>query len=371
MAIAPSPTQGMGTADPINTVLSGLRSGQYPSQTAIQMLVRLGVDASRAQSIVAAAAGGQQAIPTQGVVPTAEPAPTNFPRDATRPVASPTGPRGDVTTQGGLPIPTGTAPTAPGTTPLTGQPLPSLFGGGLAGAPTGDFGWAFAPWSETQGERNLSWDAAFAKGFGNVPSMLYGNVPSMEGPMNAAYLLQRGMGNIPVNATFGGFLGNPSVGGGWNNLINQAVGILGHNYTPQFGGGPGTALQPGASTAMGTPYDMADESGYTGAFGGNPSALAGLTQPPAGAAAGSSPLNLGAGFQNFLKDNQGLQLQTALASIMPQIPMFLADAMTKVANNVFSQWQVQQPQGLAAMGVDPMSANFLPWFQRNNYSFGR
>ena len=187
--------------------------------------------------------------------------------------------------------------------------MPGLFGG--TGSPD-QFGSAYAPWSETDWERKTAFDAAFANKFKGVPDFLQGGARDDFNPLEAAYMFQRGMGNIPANTGFGSFMNNPG-NINWNSLINQGANLLGQ-----------------------------------------------------GAGVGS---NLAQGFQEFLGNNQPLQMQMSLASALPGVPGFLANSMGNVASDAFNKWVVGLPQGEAAAGVPGSQLNWLNEFVRRGYRF--
>lgn len=185
------------------------------------------------------------------------------------------------------------------------------------------FGPAFAPWSETEGERATAFRAFMAKEFpAGTPSFLQRGVEAKYDPLQTAYVFQRGLDDIPADRSFPDYLtsrqnrGSAPRGGSGQDylkgLINQGAGLF----------------QPGGTNS-----------------------------------------NKSEAFRQFLTDNQGTQFDLAKAYGTSGMPAFLAPSLNTVAQGFFDKWLTGLPQGEAASGVDPTQLNFLNRFQRSGFRF--
>ena len=368
----PTPTG----SDPVELVLAQLEKGdlgQGPSalQQALQLLTGILGSAVQAQrrlnERVSTSVGLQRLLgapPVPSNPPGAVPGPGQVPTAQPQPV---TPPSGGVTTQ-----------VAPG------QGLPHMNAaevaqaGGTAGIPeldniarSGQFGSIAAPWSETPFERRTTWNAAMGDAFGRVPGFLQGKFQDdgMAPAADAAFQTMRGLEMMPLTQSYSSFLSNPP-SFDWRNLIDRAVQNLGTNFTPEFGSAANAGLSPLPAGVEGPFGPPGAPTAANAGFSPLPAGVEGPFGVPGAQAAGGGGLsNLGGAFQDILTNDQGLQLQLALASVMPKIPLMFADAMRNVAGRVFAQRMLSLPQGVP--DADPMQTNFLPWFRNNNFSFVR
>ena len=340
--LAPAPA----SADPRKLVLDKLKAGSIAPAAAIALLMDTGMNQSQAETMVdpyliPSAAPITQPAPNTGTWQgSTGTAPASTAPTGTTPAPGGTGPAG------GAPVPPGQAATA------SAGGLPIMFGGSGQNPADNPFGWSYAPWSETDWERQNAFNASFSKQFQGVPSFLRGGLQESFDPLEAAFIMKRGLGNIPISQTFNSFMNNPG-NMNWNSLIQQGANLLGQNFS-------------GANQMAGNELGVQGYTPETGtSFYNNPDFAETANQPQAG----GGQTNLAQGFQSFLANDPRLQLQMSLGSVMPGIPYMLKDSMTNVANNAFSQWLVQQPQGQAAAGVPSSQLNWLNEFVRRGYRF--
>ena len=185
------------------------------------------------------------------------------------------------------------------------------------------FGPAYAPWSETPQERQTGFNAFMANRFGpGTPNFLTRSVQNKFDPYQSMYEFQRGMGAIPATQDFMGYLNgqnNPSAGGAIQGGRGWMQGLIGQGANLFNPGGP----QDNQSQA----------------------------------------------FRDYLANNQGSQLNLAMAHATAGMPAFLQPSMDRVGNASFDKWITGLPQGAAASGVAPSQLNFLNQYQRNGFRF--
>jgi hypothetical protein len=190
----------------------------------------------------------------------------------------------------------GNVPTAP--VGSVAPPTSTTPGSALTGPP---------PWSESEGERGIAFNAFLGDRFGaGVPTYLQRPLQRMFEPLQQAYTFGTDFGTVPGGTSFAQF-------------AKQGQGL------PDFRG----LAERGAN-----------------AFSGGDDVL-----------------------QSRLAEDQERQFDLSLLAAGQNVPWTLKNALQNVGRRRFDQWQVGLPQGDAAAGVSASNLNWLPEFARRGFRF--
>ena len=170
------------------------------------------------------------------------------------------------------------------------------------------FGPSYAPGSETEQDRATMFRSWMADRFKpGTPGFLQQAVQSRFDPNQVAYEMQRGLGQIPANRPFSQYLTSPTAGNTQASLRSLA--------------------QSGANL-----FDASNLEPQQAAF------------------------------RDYLANNQGSQLQLAMAHAGAGLPAFLQNSLENLGQRSFDKWRTGLPQGEAAQGVPASQLNFLPYY---------